>query len=107
MAIEGWPLPSLMPVPQPCKARLAAALLRGHRLLGETQEFGQFLLKPLNPLAEQNLVTLPAPFPSLLFPLGGQGAALAQMQTFIFREAKLISACTAPESLTCSWLLSI
>lgn len=107
MAIEGWPLPSLTPVPQPCKARLTSALLRGHRLLGETQQLGQFLLKPLSPLATTELGDSSAPFPSLLLPLGGQGTALAQMQTFMFREAKLIFAHTVPESLTCSRLLSI
>lgn len=87
-------------------ALLTAALLRGH-WLRETQELGQFPLKPLSPLATTELGDSSRPFPFLTLPLRVTGSCSCLDTNFIFREGKLIFACTAPESLTWFWLLSI
>lgn len=117
MVIEEWSLPSLMTMPEPWKARLIAAIaVQGGSAMCEGafaagRDRGVKAISSENSQPSGNSRTWgsvsSSPFSSLLLPLGGQGAAVAQMQTFVLREAKLIFACTAPESLACSWLLSI
>lgn len=117
MAIEEWSLPSLTTVPEPWKARLTAAIaLKGGGATcegafvagrdGGVRAISSETSQPSGNSRTWGLVSS-NPFPPQLFPLGGQGAALAQMRTFMLREAELIFACTAPESLACSSLLSI
>jgi len=117
MAREEWSLPSMMTVPKPWKARLTAAIAvkgggavcEGAFAAGRDRGVRAISSETSHPSGNSRTWERVAsnPFPPQLFPLWGQGASLAQMRTFTLREAKLIFACTAPESLSCSWLLRI